>query len=921
MSGINSTTSGLELISQRSTPTLRRRSDMGESPNYSYNGGFWEPPADYQQTETKADEDEISVQTDTSTDSNKYKSFRKLIVRFADKTSMQGVPYINSARLWYAKVIWTLLLVIAIGWMCFHLYYLITQFIMWPKQTKIKLSFSNLEMPAVTICNVNPIRNSAVKKASKPLQNLIKYVDPYEFLDSGEDSEEKNIDWQQTQGPVTESQPTNGPNVIGSGPIANVTRDNGIDSNVTRTGTTEQSNGTGNELSTGVTEDSGTDSNVSRTGTTEQSNGTGNELNTGVTEDSGTDSNVTRTGTTEQSDGTGNELNTGVTEDSGTDSNVTRTGTTEQSDGTGNELNTGVTEDSGTDSNVTRTGTTEQSDGTGNELNTGVTEDSGTDSNVTRTGTTEQSDGTGNELNTGVTEDSGTDSNVTRTGTTEQSDGTGNELNTGVTEDSGTDSNVTRTGTTEQSNGTGNGKTNARDSDIRRPTGGPPKTQGTSEDGQPAKGRNRKKRFVDDFDNTKIDDYEDYDEDDYKEKHEPPKPPRDPVSNLEDTFRSLYFKETRKNRVEMGHQIKDMLISCSFDGYECFPDNFTRYQTMEYGNCYKIQSSAFTSKSPGPQHGLTMILFMENDEYLPGFTQGYGARVTINDQYSFPYPADEGFFVSSAFETHIGLKQTNIERLGNPYGECDNGVEFEKRYGLRYSRHTCQATCHLQTVIDHCGCHDVNNMEVFSQSSLLDTTKPCRSREELKCQFEIAKELDDKTRKCECYNPCVEKQWIRSISTRQWPTESYTMTLLRGLCQRRPQQCKKIEAKADDRKISLNFLKIVVYYQDLNHEEIMEDPEIETAQFASDVGGAIGLWIGLSILSMFEVVQLFVEMFQYGIYKCKHLGEMGRNRKPNLPSTEDKYHGQAPGVLNFNQSQFAKEHLYDGRFATSRYQY
>jgi len=37
----------------------------------------------------------------------------------------------------------------------------------------------------------------------------------------------------------------------------------------------------------------------------------------------------------------------------------------------------------------------------------------------------------------------------------------------------------------------------------------------------------------------------------------------------------------------------------------------------------------------------------------------------------------------------------------------------------------------------------------------------------------------------------------------------------------------------------------------------------------SDVGGAVGLWIGLSILSIFEVIQLVVELVQYCVHICR----------------------------------------------------
>jgi hypothetical protein len=45
------------------------------------------------------------------------------------------------------------------------------------------------------------------------------------------------------------------------------------------------------------------------------------------------------------------------------------------------------------------------------------------------------------------------------------------------------------------------------------------------------------------------------------------------------------------------------------------------------------------------------------------------------------------------------------------------------------------------------------------------------------------------------------------------------------------------------------------------------------------VGGAIGLWIGLSILSLCELVQLFVELCDYGIHKTIKEKRKGRRQR------------------------------------------
>lgn len=109
------------------------------------------------------------------------KSLRKIFNRFADKTAMQGVGYIKSAKLWYSRALWVFLLLVAIGWMVFHLFYLISHFLELPIQTKISLGFNNLPFPAVTICNMNAVKWSRLTDTPLDLQEIVAKTDPDQF--------------------------------------------------------------------------------------------------------------------------------------------------------------------------------------------------------------------------------------------------------------------------------------------------------------------------------------------------------------------------------------------------------------------------------------------------------------------------------------------------------------------------------------------------------------------------------------------------------------------------------------------------------------------------------------------------------------------------------------------------------------------
>ena len=53
--------------------------------------------------------------------------------------------------------------------------------------------------------------------------------------------------------------------------------------------------------------------------------------------------------------------------------------------------------------------------------------------------------------------------------------------------------------------------------------------------------------------------------------------------------------------------------------------------------------------------GLTLELYIEQDEYIPELTENAGVRVTIHDQEKMPFPEDDGLLVSADSMTMLGL--------------------------------------------------------------------------------------------------------------------------------------------------------------------------------------------------------------------------------------------------------------------------
>ena len=83
------------------------------------------------------------------------------------------------------------------------------------------------------------------------------------------------------------------------------------------------------------------------------------------------------------------------------------------------------------------------------------------------------------------------------------------------------------------------------------------------------------------------------------------------------------------------------------------------------------------------------------------------------------------------------------------------------------------------------------------------------------------------------------------------------------------------------------LFKVNVYFATLKMENIVESPEINWAEFRNSLGGALALYLGISFVSFFEVVEFIVRAF-LGMFIQKYNVRRSDSIKPLVKIMQEK---------------------------------
>ncbi|XP_067950290.1 amiloride-sensitive sodium channel subunit beta-like [Watersipora subatra] len=357
-----------------------------------------------------------------------------------------------------------------------------------------------------------------------------------------------------------------------------------------------------------------------------------------------------------------------------------------------------------------------------------------------------------------------------------------------------------------------------------------------------------------------------------------------------------------------GHEIQEMLQECSFLGKKCGPRDFYWFYDKIYGNCYTYNSgmdgTVAKITSPGATFGLSLTLFINQEQYIPVLSPQAGVRIMLHPQGEVPIMEEDGFNVSPGVKSDIAVRYVEINRLDKPaYKNCRTATDnsYNEYYPGNYTLKGCIKTCTQRKIIEKCSC-----ASPLYRSP--ETVRAC-ALHEYWCVEEVEEETTASSA-CvqQCPKVCWESQFDYIISTSQWPSAAYKQLLavlgayvpisspiacgavagaLRRIwehgfrCTRTSKQqtiVDSLSSRSEELKKALHhekygvheqLVKIQIYYDNLNYYSYTERPMMLFQDLIGAIGGHLGLWIGMSVMSFFEVFELVATLMAVCLRVCK----------------------------------------------------
>ena len=215
--------------------------------------------------------------------------------------------------------------------------------------------------------------------------------------------------------------------------------------------------------------------------------------------------------------------------------------------------------------------------------------------------------------------------------------------------------------------------------------------------------------------------------------------------------------------------------------------------------------------------------------------------------------------------SYISMQRKFTSKLPKPYSACDidntNPSSDSAYFNLishtpyQYNQELCVIQCVQEKVIRTCNCSIPFLLDLYNVS--------CKNEDEVLCAYNALWDdtipIEATIRDCisQCPLECNSTQFTFTLTS-----QAYSGILFEALVTSNKVYSNDFtQTPITQEKTSNKFVQVILYYDSLTYTQSTDTPSMDIMSLFGNIGGTLGLFLGVSVLSVCELINLLVECF------------------------------------------------------------
>ena len=292
--------------------------------------------------------------------------------------------------------------------------------------------------------------------------------------------------------------------------------------------------------------------------------------------------------------------------------------------------------------------------------------------------------------------------------------------------------------------------------------------------------------------------------------------------------------------------LDDFIFDCYFAGEKCNVSEMFEPIFTSLGICYTFNYAArmggrrrLSANGTGQRQGLQLFVNVDQDVYTTPIEAG--VKIAIHPPSEPPLPDDQGIGIPTGRNAFISIRQKSIiDQTGRACKSNDeiSDLNFLQGEYTSYSESACLVDCMQTSMANSCRCISSRDFYAPDRDSNDYLGLPNCTLDDICC---IVGELLLPS-ECECPAACTSLSYDTSLSYSKFPADFISVSLAEAF----------INSTITPQTFPANLLGISVYFETLNIETQTTSYSYSFIALLSDIGGQLGLFLGVSVISIME---------------------------------------------------------------------